>query len=78
MASEPECIHGMNPAWCGACNPPAVEKDRGTVIVAQFDGECHGCGGEILTGDRMLVRDGEYLCSEHIVEPDVDSDPFAW
>jgi hypothetical protein len=68
----------MNPDWCGDCNSPVVEKDPGTVIVAQFDSECHECGGDILAGDRTLVRDEMYLCSDHIVEPDGDPDPFAW
>jgi hypothetical protein len=75
-----ECVHMPDITWCGICKPRthSTEADeRGTVITASFDSDCYACGGGIWTGEPMLIKNGENLCSEHIPDPPDPSDPFA-
>lgn len=74
-----ECRHGLEKDWCAECTPPAaVPSDAGTVFIASFDSECHGCLRDILAGDQATAKDDGYFCDdcEPITPPDPD-DPFS-
>lgn len=76
-----ECKHEIEIASCGICRPrrppERTFEDRGTIITASFDSDCHRCGGGIYEGDRMIVVDGEYLCADHIPAERDQDDPFG-
>lgn len=64
-----ECIHEIEAATCGLCTPrPGTRPGQvqtGPWFQARRNGECDGCGGEVMTGD-VIRPDGEggWLCRE--------------
>jgi hypothetical protein len=57
-----ECIHGLDPSWCGVCldktRPKPAPVEIGPAIAAKYSGRCtFKCGGDIEPGDRIVSVD---------------------
>jgi hypothetical protein len=61
------CIHDVDPAACGTCNPPSELAPSpelwGPLFTAGYYDTCAGCGDGILPGDTIRADGQEgWLC----------------
>jgi AAA domain-containing protein/UvrD-like helicase family protein len=73
----PRCEkHDLDLASCADCRPRPVRSPRssrryGPWFEASYEGECAGCGDDILAGDRIRADgDGGWLCTDCGEDPD--------
>ena len=82
-----ECLHGMNPEWCGICSkrsgeptaPPSQPVRERTPALCQpfaasFDSDCDECGATMMEGD-MIVRIEDGWAHQGCTGDVVDSSP---
>lgn len=86
IAGMSYCGHLIERSTCGDCSPrPAARQvparsepaGYGPWFPASYEGECDGCGGDIMPGDRIRADgQGGWLCEECGEEnPAPGSDP---
>jgi hypothetical protein len=61
-------MHGISRDFCKPCSSnhpsaqPAVGNEFGPTTTAGYEQQCPWCGEQIEIGERMGLRDGEFVC----------------